>query len=358
MNEEKHHLYELILRQLTKDGYTRAAECLSAEALIPSEPAEAVLLQGDEPDLEAIVHHHHLTYVPTRQRGADATLATVAPELLPSSLDFSTGGNRARKPVVISRFNTRLQGGSAVGCFNWDGSVFAAGSADGSIKVVDAVQALRSDAGEETLTPVVLKSLLDHTEAVTSLAFHGRARVLFSASKDKTIRFFAYGSMSTRSFESITDTHPVRSIALHPSGDFVLAGCQHPLLRLYQTEQPQAPAMVAVAQHHTAPIAHVSWSLDGRQYTSASRDGAVKLWDAVASRVTRTLPAVHGGAAVFSAWLARSGHYLLTAGADGCARMFDTRTGGALRVYKVGELAVSLSFANHSIRGWRTRGSE
>jgi hypothetical protein len=32
---------------------------------------------------------------------------------------------------------------------------------------------------------------------------------------------FAYHSMATRSFESITDTHPVRSIALHPSGGIV-----------------------------------------------------------------------------------------------------------------------------------------
>ncbi len=299
-------MYELILRQLSKDGFTRAAESLSAEALIPAEPAEAVV-QGDEPDLEAIVHHHHLTYVPTRHRAASASLATVPPELLPSSLDFATGGNRARKPVVISRFNTRLQGGAAVGTFNCDGSVFAAGSGDGSIKVVDAVQALRSDAGEETLTPVVLKSLLDHTEAVTGVTFHGRARVLLSCSKDKTIRMFAYAGMSTRSFECITDTHPVRSIALHPSGDYILAGCQHPLLRLYQTEQPQAPAMVAVAQHHSAAITHVSWSLDGRLYTSASRDGSVKLWDAVASRVARTLPAVHGGSVVYSAWLSRWG---------------------------------------------------
>ncbi len=145
---------------------------------------------------------------------------------------------------------------------------------------------------------------------------------------------FAFNSMSTRSFECITDTHPVRSIALHPSGDFILAGCNHPVLRLYQTEQPQAPALVAVAQHHTSAINHVSWGATGSTYCSAGRDGCVKLWDAVSSRVARTLHAVHGGAEVYSANLSRSGNYLLTAGADGCARVFDTRTGGMLRLYK------------------------
>mgnify|MGYP000911224116 CR=1 FL=1 len=36
---------------------------------------------------------------------------------------------------------------------------------------------------------------------------------------------FAFNSMSTRSFECITDTHPVRSIALHPSGGAFLPWC-------------------------------------------------------------------------------------------------------------------------------------
>lgn len=145
---------------------------------------------------------------------------------------------------------------------------------------------------------------------------------------------FAFNSMSTRSFECITDTHPVRSIALHPSGDFVLAGCTHPVVRLYQTEQPQAPALVAVAQHHSAAVNHVSWSSSGQTYASASRDGSVKLWDAVSSRVARTLAGAHGGAEVFSAVLSRCGLFLLSAGADGSARLVDTRTGGLLRVYK------------------------
>ena len=35
---------------------------------------------------------------------------------------------------------------------------------------------------------------------------------------------FAFNSMSTRLFECITDTHPVRSIALHPSGDVGSSG--------------------------------------------------------------------------------------------------------------------------------------
>jgi cleavage stimulation factor subunit 1 len=138
-------------------------------------------------------------------------------------------------------------------------------------RVMDGQQAFRADLGEETLAPVVLKSLFDHTEAVTGLAFHTRARVLLSCSKDKTIRMFAFNSMSTRSFDSITDTHPVRSIALHPSGDFVLAACNHPVLRLYQVEQPQAPALVAIAQHHTSAVNYVNWSLSGSQLSKQKK---------------------------------------------------------------------------------------
>lgn len=51
MNEERHGLYQLIMSQLTKDGYTRAAELLSDTALIPRQDGGTVL-RGDEPDLE------------------------------------------------------------------------------------------------------------------------------------------------------------------------------------------------------------------------------------------------------------------------------------------------------------------
>ena len=69
MNEEKNKLYQLILRQLMKDGYTRAAAFLSDTALLPMEPMQTV--QGDEPDLEAIVQHHYLTHIPVvrQQKG-------------------------------------------------------------------------------------------------------------------------------------------------------------------------------------------------------------------------------------------------------------------------------------------------
>jgi cleavage stimulation factor subunit 1 len=60
----------------------------------------------------------------------------------------------------------------------------------------------------------------------------------------------------------------------------------------------------------------------------------VKLWDAVSSRVTRTISGAHAGAEVYSSVFSRSGTFVLTSGADGCARVFDVRTGGALRVYK------------------------
>ena len=51
MNEERNALYQLIMGQLTKDGYTRAAELLSDTALIPRQDSGTVL-RGDEPDLE------------------------------------------------------------------------------------------------------------------------------------------------------------------------------------------------------------------------------------------------------------------------------------------------------------------
>lgn len=88
MNEEKHHLYELILQQLVKDGYTRAAEHLSDTALIPL-PKSSVVVRGDEPDLEAIVHHHMLTHIPMTQQQRFKDSSNLV-ELGESTLDYSS----------------------------------------------------------------------------------------------------------------------------------------------------------------------------------------------------------------------------------------------------------------------------
>jgi cleavage stimulation factor subunit 1 len=328
MEEEKNKLYQLILRQLQKDGYTRAAELLSDTALLPFEKR---LIVDDEPDLEAIVHHHYLTYVPTRHKSQSSLLNDL---VLGTTLDLDTPAQtRARTPAPFPRLTLRHAGQPRCGAFNWDGTVFASASADGEIKVVDSQLAFR-DGIEDTSTGAVRKTFLDHTDAVTALVFHPRARVLLSGSRDKTIRMFVYSSMSTRAFESISDSHPVRALALHPSGDFILAGCRHPLLRMYITDQPRAAPLVAnvsAQQHHSEPINYVSWSVDGSQYVSASQDGSVKVWDAVSSRVTRTFARIHDGTSVNTAAISRNGAYILSSGNDSTVRVTDLRTGATLR---------------------------
>ena len=273
-----------------------------------------------------------LTHVATRREQPTASGRTGGGELGPSSLDMS-GNDRARKPVCVVRATVSLPGSSAVGAFDWNGGVFAGGSSEGAVRIVDAQLAMHGGASEEHV-PIVLKTLLDHTEAVTSVVFHPKSRVVLSGSKDKTIRFFSYTGMATRSFAHIADSHPIRSIALHPSGDFILCGAAHALPRIYQTEHPGAPALVALDPGHGGPITHVHWAAQGNVYLSSSRDGSVKLWDATACRVVRTFAGIHGGEAVWNSQLSRSGTYVLTSGGDGTARVFDVRTGGLLRVYK------------------------
>lgn len=272
------------------------------------------------------------------------------------TLDLETGSGasvtRERTPNPVPRFTLRHKGPVTSGGFNWDGSTFACGSADGEIKVVDAPRAFRADQegdGGDTQhlggLGVVQKSFLDHTDAVTTLVFHPCARVLLSGSSDKTIRMFAYTSMSTRAFEMVAESHAVRSIAFHPTGDYFLAACRHPLLRLYVTDQPRAAPLVArvgSVQHHTQPVNHVSWSLDGSLYTSASKDGSIKIWDAVSSKVTRTISGAHDGHSVNSAVLSRNGAYILSTGRDSFIRIYDVRTGGMLRRFKVGSKFVGI----------------
>ncbi len=134
MEEEKAKLYQLILKQLLKDGYTRAAELLSDSALLP---LERRVIIDDEPDLEAIVHHHYQTYVPNQQKGNN--MSSFLNELVVgTTLDLSAAAQtRARAPAPQPRFTMRHASAACAGAFNWDGSMFASGSVEGEIKVCE-----------------------------------------------------------------------------------------------------------------------------------------------------------------------------------------------------------------------------
>lgn len=111
----------------------------------------------------------------------------------------------------------------------------------------------------------VIRTLYDHADEITTLAFHPFEPILASGSRDYTIKFFEYAKPSTKkAFKCIQEAEQIRSMSFHPNGDWLLVGTQHPTLRLYRIETSQCFVSSNPADQHMAPITHVEWSPNAR----------------------------------------------------------------------------------------------
>ena len=69
----------------------------------------------------------------------------------------------------------------------------------------------------------VIRTLYDHLEEVTCLAFHPREQLLMSGSKDYTIKVFDWSKSSAKkAIKTIQEVEWVRCLGLHPSGEWLV----------------------------------------------------------------------------------------------------------------------------------------
>ena len=211
--------------------------------------------------------------------------------------------------------------------FSPDGAHIACGSSNGTVKLMEV-----GPLGANSPAPAT-RTFAEGSKAINDVDFDPKSRMLITASDDCTIRFFDHRSDATKSARQCTDTHPVRSVSFHAAGDHLLVGTDHPAVHLYDVATFRCYMSAQAHDHHTAPVRAVRWLGDGSMYASCAA-GEVKLWDGVASRCVRTWQAAHGGHAVrhveFCAAEGRT-PTLLTAGADGSAKLWDVGSGKLVR---------------------------
>ncbi|KAF8005749.1 hypothetical protein BT93_K0126 [Corymbia citriodora subsp. variegata] len=221
--------------------------------------------------------------------------------------------------------------------FSIDGRFFATGSADTSIKLfeVSKIKQMMLPDSTDGAIRAVIRTFYDHTHPINDLDFHPQNTVLISAAKDNTVRFFDYSKATAkRAFRVIQDTHNVRSVAFHPSGDFLLAGTDHPIPHLYDVNTFQCYLSASVPEFAVnAAINQVRYSSTGGMYVTASKDGAIRFWDGVSANCVRSIVSAHGAAEVTSANFTRDQRYVLSCGKDSTVKLWEVGTGKLVKQY-------------------------
>lgn len=261
------------------------------------------------------------------------------------------------------------------GAFSPDGRLIATGSADNSIKILDVERMISKsvshsanqqndnnndpnnqdsnngldnasgDSKQEQQqqqqsnqqhhsTHPVIRTLYDHSDEVTFLKFHPLSQILASSSQDMTIKFYEYARANAkRAHKTIQEASPIRCFTFHPSGNYMLVGCQQPTLRLYDVNTIQSYVSSNPLDQHLEPITMVDYNRTGSFYVTGSKDGDIKVWDGTSNRCMNTFRRAHDGA-VSSVKVSRNGKYILSAGKDSLVKLWEMSMRSCLMLYE------------------------
>jgi thioredoxin-like negative regulator of GroEL len=114
----------------------------------------------------------------------------------------------------------------------------------------------------------------------------------------------------------------VRALAWSPQGDCLASGGADNLVKLWD---PIRGAERARVEGHKSLVLAVAWSSDGKRLASASADRLVMAWDAQTGRKLATMSG-HNGSVDAVVW-SPDGTRLASAGRDNTVRVWDPRTG-------------------------------
>eukprot|EP00927_Polykrikos_kofoidii_P056603 TRINITY_DN50701_c0_g1_i1.p1 TRINITY_DN50701_c0_g1~~TRINITY_DN50701_c0_g1_i1.p1 ORF type:complete len:593 (+),score=96.80 TRINITY_DN50701_c0_g1_i1:116-1780(+) len=360
--------YQLLIRQLQDDGFVSEAQSLSQhlniqpdtrverDAMLEAYGRSLKWAFGEEPQSEwtpvlctpvpPLATDEKVLDFENRIGGVDDANPTGASKQPGGNLgpvvtnSFDHPQQLSRSPEVRLLYTAQLKVACRAATYSADGRHVAFGCTDGAIKILDCARMRACAAStpgphgrmriteEEQQKPIV-RTLQDHVGNVTCLGFHPTNPTLFSGSLDKTVKIFDLTRPPghKKAFSVLQDVHPVRSLCLHPCGDFLLVGTMHQAVRTYDLQTLNCFTAFHQEHHHGGCINDVRCSSDGRMFATASSDGVIKLWDGVSNRVVNRIPRAHSGSGVTSVRWSRNLRYLLSSGLDGRHRLWDLRRG-------------------------------
>lgn len=340
------YVNNLIVAHLRDNNLTQAASAVASATMTPlnieASPnkllelvAKGLAVEKDETGrgVTSFPLFNSTTALPTAYGSIPASRAV--------SIDFSaahdTKGSSKSFPKHETRHVSEHKNVARCARFSPDGRFLASGSADTSIKLFEVakVKQMMLPEGKDGPVRPVVRTYYDHLQPVNDVDFHPQNPILISGAKDNTIKFFDFSkSVAKRAFRVIQDTHNVRSVSFHPSGDFLLAGTDHHVPHLYDINTFQCYLSANVQEIGVnGAINQVRYSCTGGMYATASKDGAIRIWDGVTSNVVRSILSAHGSAEVTSANFTKDQRYVLSCGKDSSVKLWEVGTGRLVKHY-------------------------
>ena len=234
--------------------------------------------------------------------------------------------------------------------FSPDGTTFASGSSDGTIKLWDVVtkediftfEDARSigsvvfspdgtifAAGTyraiklwDVSTRANIAALEGHTDWVLSVSFSPDGTMLASGSWDRTVKLW---DVSTRANIATFEGHTggVYSVSFSPDGTTLASGSADGTVLLWDVSIGE---QIAILEGHKDEVKAVGFSPDGTMLASGSSDGSVKLWDVATKREIVTLEGEGHRFRVESVVFSPDGAILASGSGDGTVLLWDVST--------------------------------
>jgi cleavage stimulation factor subunit 1 len=109
--------------------------------------------------------------------------------------------------------------------------MMAAANASAASAAAASTAALGLEKSDDPARGPLYRAYFDHAEVVNDVDFHPIEPFVVSGSMDGTIKFYDHSKVNLkRCVKYLNESHNVRSLAFHPSGDFLLAGTEHPMV--------------------------------------------------------------------------------------------------------------------------------
>ena len=348
--DEQRALYRMVVRQLYSDGYVDAARAVAnSTRCAPQGVSEAAAGGGAGGGQRLAQLVRGGSAAEALQRQLDATVATGGAETaLYAQSVYSAPQPTAAYAMTELYVSFPFERPLRCAAYNpTDGNLIALGGSNGVVRVFDASlmeerQRLRpgaKDRGGKTAPSRsalvrVLSSQHDSNTSVEWVGFHPFDPIVASGARDGTVTMTNIASPETTVVcelkgKGAQDTFPIRAAAFEPQqGHFLAYATDHNALRLFHV--PTQRRLTPSDTPHTAAIADVAWSRDGRLLSTGSYDGSWKLLDArTGAACGMEVKQAHSNIAVTSVNFSRSAGLLLTSGADSRTKLWDLRKANA-----------------------------